>query len=112
MVTVHSVQIAGSVKTAHDESIMRLKKQMAGKDQAISDLKEELEKSETALSECGQKACEQLSHIASYVGCPEYDPKVLSQYLKEQKSTESRTAALVVIVSDKSLPQDRRRRWS
>jgi len=99
-----------SLKAENEEEIEALKHQIAGKDQAISDLKEELEKSETALSECGQKACEQLSHIASYVGCPEYDPKVLSQYLKEQKSTESRTAALVVIVSDKSLPQDRRRK--
>jgi len=99
-----------SLKAENEEAIQTLKRQIAGKDQAISDLKEELEKSETALSECGRKADEQLSHIASYVSCPEYDPKVLSQYLKEQKSTESRTAALVVIVSDKSLPQDRRRK--
>src|SRR5438445_6466051 len=99
-----------SLKAENEEAIQTLKHQIAGKDQAISDLKEELEKSENALSECGRKADEQLSHIASYVGCPEYDPNVLSQYLKEQKSTESRTAALVVIVSDKSLPQDRRRK--
>jgi len=39
-----------------------LKHQIAGKDQAISDLKEELEKSETALSECGRKADELGKH--------------------------------------------------
>jgi len=99
-----------SLKAENEEAIQTLKDQIAGKEKIITELGEQLKNSQTALSECGQKADEQLSHIASYVGCPEYDPKVLSQYLKEQKSTESRTAALVVIVSDKSLPQDRRRK--
>jgi hypothetical protein len=99
-----------SLKADNEKEVETLKHQIAGKHQAISDLKEQLKKSETALSDCGRQADEQLSRVASYVGCPEYDRKVLSQYLKEQTSTESRTAALGVIVLDKSLPQDQRRK--
>jgi hypothetical protein len=98
------------LKAENEKEIETLKHQITGKDQVIKDLGEQLKKSQTALSECGRNAGEQLSHIASYVGCPEYDQKVLSQYLKAQKSTESRTAALGVIVSDKSLPPDQRRK--
>ena len=99
-----------SLKAENEKEIRTLKELITDKDEVSNGLREQLRKSQTTLSECGQKADEQLSHVASYVGCPEYDPKVLSQYLKQQKSTESRTAALGVIVSDKSLPQDRRRK--
>jgi hypothetical protein len=98
------------LKAENGKEIETLKHQIAGKDQVSNDLGEQLRKSQTALSECGRKADEQLSHVASYVGCPEYDPRVLSQYAKQQNFTESRTAALGVIVSDKDLPRDQRRK--
>ena len=98
------------LKAENGKEIETLKHQIAGKDQVSNDLGEQLRKSQTGLSECGRKADEQLSHVASYVGCPEYDPRVLSQYVKQQNFTESRTAALGVIVSDKDLPQDQRRK--
>lgn len=99
-----------SLKEENEKEIETLKHQIAGRDQASNDLGEQLKKSQAALSECGRKADEQLSHIGSYVGCPEYDRNVLSQYLKNQKSTESRAAALAVIVTDKRLPQEQRRK--
>jgi hypothetical protein len=99
-----------SLKAENEKEIRTLKELIAGKDKVSNELREQLRKSQTTLSECGRKADEQLSHVASYVGCPEYDPRVLSQYVKQQNSTESRTAALGVIVSDKDLPQDQRRK--
>ncbi len=99
-----------SLKGENQKETEALKQKIADKDRVSNDLGEQLRKSQTALSECGQKADEQLSHVASYFGCPEYDPRVLSQYLKQQNSTESRVAALDVIVSDKNLSQDQRRK--
>jgi len=88
-----------SLKAAKQEEAANLK-------QTINQLETESTKARVAASQ----ACEQLSNIASYVVCHEYEPKILFKYLAGQNVLQSRTAALRIIVSDDGLSQDKRRK--
>jgi uncharacterized membrane protein len=99
-----------SLKEERDNEIGSLNTNLAGKDSTISSLEGQLSDAKNAATETQQTATQELGNIASYIACPEYDQKVLSEYLKQRQTPESRTAALRVIVSNKSLSRDERRK--
>jgi hypothetical protein len=85
----------------------------ADNEKEVDTLKQTIGKLGKQLSEAqvaGGKTKEQLSDIASYVACPEYEPKALCAYLAQQDAPQSRLAALRIVVSDDSISQDQRRK--
>jgi hypothetical protein len=98
-----------ALEAEQSEAIKNLNEVIVEKGKLITKLDQNLSDSRAALSSCNQKAHQQRSQIASYLDSDEYDPKVLSQYLKDQNAALSRGAALRVIVLDKTLDNDERR---
>jgi hypothetical protein len=98
------------LKVQHEEQISSLKAEISAKAQLIETQQKEVARLAEDLSKCSQSLRERMSAVASYIASSDYDPNVLSQYLNDQNATISRRAALSVIVLDKSLGKDQRRK--
>jgi len=102
--------LSASLDTDHKNEIALLQEKLASQQRSFGQLEEQRTNVQFAASESIQKASEQLSAVTSYLARPEYDRRILHRYLKEQNVTESETAALHVIVSDKSISKEQRRK--
>ena len=95
-----------SLEADHKKEMALLKEKLACLQKSFGQLEEQ----KFAASESSRKASEQLSAVASYLAHPKCDRRILCGYLREQNVTESETGALHVIVSDKSLSKEQRRK--
>jgi len=102
--------LSASLEADHKKEMGSLEEELASQQESIDQLEKQNKNVQFAASESSRKASEQLSAVASYLARPEYDRRILRGYLKEQSVTESGTAALHVIVSNKSLSKEQRRK--